>query len=174
MSDKEIQSCAARVLYGKHHIAVEFFHSLTDGTGGLQFLKALLTEYLGTPQEPLDEKAAWEDSYLRYADGRPAPLPGGTSWLLPAAPENGTITRTTLVFSLEKLQEKLRAEHMTPTVFFTTLLAQTAMELQRRQVTPDRPLSSVQLMVPVDLRRRFSSLPPPHSLTLQLRHRIGG
>ena len=52
------------------------------------------------------------------------------------APENGAITRTTLIFSLEKLQEKLRAEHMTPTVFFTALLAQTAMELQRRQVTP--------------------------------------
>ena len=52
------------------------------------------------------------------------------------APENGAITRTTLIFSLEKLQEKLRAEHMTPTVFFTALLAKTAMELQRRQVTP--------------------------------------
>ena len=73
------------------------------------------------------------------------------------APENRAITRTTLIFSLEKLQEKLRAEHMTPTVFFTALLAQTAMELQRRKVTPDRPLQPVQIMVPVDLRRRFSS-----------------
>lgn len=35
-----------RVLYYKNRITVEFFHILTDGTGGVAFLKALVAEYL--------------------------------------------------------------------------------------------------------------------------------
>ena len=34
-----------RVLYYKKRISIEFFHVLTDGTGGLVFLKTLLREY---------------------------------------------------------------------------------------------------------------------------------
>lgn len=35
-----------RVLYWNNRISVEFFHVLTDGTGGMEFLKVLLGEYL--------------------------------------------------------------------------------------------------------------------------------
>lgn len=35
-----------KVLYYNNRISVEFFHVLTDGTGGLIFLKALISEYL--------------------------------------------------------------------------------------------------------------------------------
>ena len=35
-----------RVLYWKNRISVEFFHVLTDGTGGMRFLKSLVAEYL--------------------------------------------------------------------------------------------------------------------------------
>ena len=35
-----------RALYWKNRISLEFFHGLTDGTGGMTFLKALLFEYL--------------------------------------------------------------------------------------------------------------------------------
>ena len=35
-----------RVLYYRKRISVEFFHVLTDGTGGMVFLKTLLAEYL--------------------------------------------------------------------------------------------------------------------------------
>lgn len=34
-----------KIFYYKNRIAVEFFHALTDGTGGLIFLKSLLGEY---------------------------------------------------------------------------------------------------------------------------------
>ena len=39
-------SPAFRVLYFGNRISTEFFHVLTDGTGGMQFLKALTGEYL--------------------------------------------------------------------------------------------------------------------------------
>lgn len=35
-----------RVLWYQNRISVEFFHALTDGTGGMSFLKALTAEYL--------------------------------------------------------------------------------------------------------------------------------
>jgi hypothetical protein len=46
MSRQEMHQCAFRVIAHGRRIAVEFFHSLTDGTGALIFLKSLLAEYL--------------------------------------------------------------------------------------------------------------------------------
>ena len=46
MSDEEMRKCAMRVIVYHNRIAVEFFHSLTDGTGALIFLKNLVAEYL--------------------------------------------------------------------------------------------------------------------------------
>jgi NRPS condensation-like uncharacterized protein len=76
MSRDEIRRCAFRVIvYGKR-IAVELFHSLTDGNGGLVFLKSLTAEYLsqkygihipaekgvlGRLEDPSDEEI--EDSF---------------------------------------------------------------------------------------------------------------
>ena len=49
-------SPAFRVLYWNRRISVEFFHVLTDGSGGMLFLKALTGEYLRLkglgPEEP--------------------------------------------------------------------------------------------------------------------------
>ena len=38
MSKEEIRRCAFRVIVYQNRIAVEFFHSLTDGSGGMVFL----------------------------------------------------------------------------------------------------------------------------------------
>lgn len=39
-------SQAFRVIYYKNRISIEFFHVLTDGTGGMVFLKSLVAEYI--------------------------------------------------------------------------------------------------------------------------------
>ena len=46
MSRDEVRQCAFRVIAYKKRIAVEIFHSLTDGNGALIFLKSLVAEYL--------------------------------------------------------------------------------------------------------------------------------
>ena len=43
---KENNGYLLRVLYYQKRISVEFFHSVTDGTGGFAFLKTLAAEYL--------------------------------------------------------------------------------------------------------------------------------
>ena len=45
-----------RVIYYKNRISVEFFHVLTDGVGGMVFLKALLSEYVRLSGETILEK----------------------------------------------------------------------------------------------------------------------
>ena len=46
MQEKELHTCCLRVMYFRNRIAVEFFHSLTDGTGGMIYLKTLIARYL--------------------------------------------------------------------------------------------------------------------------------
>ena len=46
MSRKEIRKCAFRVIVYGNRIALEIFHSVTDGNGALVFLKSLLAQYL--------------------------------------------------------------------------------------------------------------------------------
>lgn len=76
-----MRRCALRVLVYHDRIAVEFFHAITDGTGGTIFLKTLLAEYLcqkygiTVPAEDgvlgrlegARTEEALEDSFLRYA-----------------------------------------------------------------------------------------------------------
>ena len=46
MSAAETRRSALRVIVYENRVAVEFFHSLTDGNGAMVFLKTLLAEYL--------------------------------------------------------------------------------------------------------------------------------
>src|SRR5690625_4332735 len=67
-----------RVVYFKQRISVEIFHSLTDGTGAVEFLKTLIYQYLTLQGEKLvvdgdvrfpDEvpsKFEIEDSFEKY------------------------------------------------------------------------------------------------------------
>ena len=46
MTRKELKTCCVRFLYYENRIAAEFFHSVTDGTGGMRLLQNLVAEYL--------------------------------------------------------------------------------------------------------------------------------
>lgn len=46
MTGRELRQCCFRVLYYENRIAVEFFHAVTDGSGGMSFLKTLTAAYL--------------------------------------------------------------------------------------------------------------------------------
>ena len=46
MTGADVRRCAIRVLYYRDRMAVEFFHAVTDGTGGMVFAKSLAAEYV--------------------------------------------------------------------------------------------------------------------------------
>ncbi len=93
-------TCLFRVRAKERRIACEFSHCITDGTGGLRFLKNLLVEYFrlrGTVSEAgsdpdiyrLDEAPDHEeseDAYNRYfTDEYPAPDPLPRAFHMPSA-----------------------------------------------------------------------------------------
>ncbi len=169
MNEQEIQTCAMRILYCKNVISVEFFHALTDGYGAMQFLKALLYEYLNLTQkiEPIhvngilaiEDKAdplEWEDSCCAHA-GKERTVPNyNQSYQMPTDCEQfNTIYTTTIDFSLEEILNKSRSYHVTITTLLTTILVTSIMELQTRQ--NPRKKRPVSVMVPINLRKYFTS-----------------
>ena len=82
MQKRELKACCLRVLYFQNRIAAEFFHSLTDGTGGMIYLKTLTARYLSLKQgveiPPDSGVLDWreppcaeelEDSFAVYSNG---------------------------------------------------------------------------------------------------------
>lgn len=62
-----------RVLYYGRRVSVEFFHILTDGTGGLAFLTALLWEYLRLSGEAPERPALWRPTPAARSARTPSP-----------------------------------------------------------------------------------------------------
>ena len=80
MTGRELRQCCLRVLYYENRIAVECFHALTDGSGGMVYLKTLTAAYLSlrhgisipAAEGVLDiheapRRAELEDSFTRTA-----------------------------------------------------------------------------------------------------------
>lgn len=168
MNRAQLRRCAMRVLYRDHRIAVEFFHSLTDGFGGSVFLKALLAEYLrlrygvalpesaGIPlprQLPPAEES--EDSFLTYAGAGGTPhTPVRAFQPCADSPRDGVHT-VSGVFDVAPLLEAARCHGVSINTYLTAMLAESLMELQLSQKKPAR--RPVQIMVPANLRKRFPS-----------------
>lgn len=106
-----------RVVYYRERISAEFFHILTDGTGGMAFLTALVTEYLrlrgdvrGTEApvtaEPYGEQC--ENAFERYAASCPAE--GGGFVEKPAVRLRGRLAkeRPARILHFEMDSERLR------------------------------------------------------------------
>ena len=89
-SRKDVKKFLFRVRYGDRRISVEFFHALTDGGGGLVFLKTLTAAYLrqcgrfcGFGEGALDisrpaDDDELEDAYNRYSNFRVVHRPSET------------------------------------------------------------------------------------------------
>ncbi len=168
MSRAEIRRCALRVLYDDNSIAVEFFHSLTDGHGGIIFLKSLLAEYLRLSHSisiPQDDEVLriadaphadeTEESFLKYAGKSKAPFDRKTAYLPGSELPSTAPCFTTVLFDTDLLLATAKSYGVSLTVFLTAALAKSIMTLQTNE-SADADLP-VQIMLPVDLRRRFES-----------------
>ncbi len=168
MPPKEIRQCAVRVLYNENSISAEFFHSLTDGHGGMVFMRSLLAEYLrlangvvctadedvllpDVPPSP-DETI---DSFLTYAGKKGAHFDKKRSYLPGESLPDGELAISTALYDTERLIDISHEYGVSLTTFLTAALAKAIMQLQtnenRKRMLP------VQIMLPVNLRRRFTS-----------------
>lgn len=171
MDREEMRKCAFRVIVYHNRIAVEFFHSLTDGTGALIFLKSLTAEYLeqkygiSVPaengvldrrQEPQEEEL--EDSFLKYAGKVPASRKDTNAWKMKGDPQpGGVLNLTCFQLPVKEALELAHKHHVTLTVFLSAVMMQALLNLQREKVRSFRKRKGIKLLIPVNLRQLFPS-----------------
>ena len=170
MQEKELHTCCLRVMYFQNRIAVEFFHSLTDGTGGMTYLKTLTARYLTLkygleiPAEEgvLDWRAApapeeLEDSFVRHSNGvvlndrEPDALRLRGTW------EPDFLHLTTGVIPTEALLNAAHRYGATVTVFLAAVMAETILNWQAETCPERKKRRPVKVTVPVNLRRLYGS-----------------
>ncbi len=171
MSYASIRECAFRVVVYKNRIAVELFHALTDGTGGMIFLKTLLAEYLSRKygisvpntdgvlcrmDEPSPEEL--EDSFIKNAGTVSAGRKEATAYRLTGTTEpDGFVHLTTFMLGAAEVKEKAHKHSATVTEFLTAAMMQAILRLQAEKVPHRSRRKPVKVLVPVNLRSLFPS-----------------
>ncbi len=171
MSYASIRECAFRVVVYKNRIAVELFHALTDGTGGMIFLKTLLAEYLSRKYDisvpntdgvlcRMDEPspAELEDSFIKNAGTVSAGRKEATAYRLTGTTEpDGFVHLTTFMLDAAEVKERAHKHSATVTEFLTAAMMQAILRLQAEKVPHRSRRKPVKVLVPVNLRSLFPS-----------------
>lgn len=168
--------CLVRVIPKGRRVSCEFHHVVTDGMGGLSFLKSLIVEYLrlrggtalpGTADYPgilrpesAPQREELEDSYGRiFRDGVPMPEKAGRSFTIPGRRMERAYRVTRGVLPSDTLHDAARRRGATVTDLLVAAHFAALQEL--RAGLPDtariRRRWRLSVQVPVDLRRIYGS-----------------
>lgn len=171
MSYKEIRNCAFRVIAYENRIAVEIFHAVTDGTGGMIFLKTLLAEYisrkynvdvpntngvLGRMEESTADEL--EDSFLKNCGTVTASRKEATAYKLSGVQElDGFVHLTTFILDTAEVKDCAHEHNATVTEFLTAAMMLAVLNLQAEKVPVRTKHKPVKVLVPVNLRTLYDS-----------------
>ncbi len=171
MSNREMRKCAFRVIVYKNRIAVEFFHALTDGTGGLIFLKTLAAEYiqqmygtsvpadngvLGRLEEPLPKEL--EDSFQKYAGPVQASRKETDAFHVVGTPEaNGVLNITCFKIPVKDILDEAHKLNVSLTVYLASAIMLALQNIQARECPNRKKRKAVKALLPVNLRKIFKS-----------------
>ena len=167
----EVRQCAIRVLVYKKRIAIEIFHSITDGNGALVFLKTLVAEYLqqkhsiSIPAEHgvldrLEEpsEAELEDSFQKYAGPVSASRKEADAWRATGtAEEDGFLNLTCFRIPVDAALEKSHEYGVSLTNFLCAALMEALQNLQEEKVPNRLRRKAIKVLIPVNLRKLFPS-----------------
>ena len=166
----DILTCAFRVLYYRGRIAVEFFHAIADGNGGIIFLKTLAAEYLrlkhGTEipctdgvfdiTEAVREEEV-QDDFPRYAGTSAASRKEATAYQLKGTLEaDGYKNIIVGELDAKAVVDKAHEYGVTITELMAGVMIKSFLDLQEQRV-PKKRRRPVKVLIPVNLRRMFPS-----------------
>lgn len=167
----DIRKCAFRVIVYDRRIAVEFFHALTDGNGGLVFLKTLVAEYLyqrhgikvpavngvlDRLEEP--DETELEDSFIRYAGPHAASRADTTAFKIAGTQvADGFKTNTTFILEADKIAAEAKKRGVTVTAYLTAALMLATIRIQAAHVRHKKKWKPIKVLIPVNLRKLFPS-----------------
>lgn len=171
MGKEEIKKCAFRVLYIENEIAIEIFHALTDGYGGMVVMSTLVAEYLQLRyqiQIPVSEliKNVWEfsdkqelsDDYMIYGEGKGRILKNQNSYQFSEKSKiMKEISQETVVYPSELIHKTAQFYNTSVTIFLTTVLEEAIRELQIKNTSEKIQNQPIRIMIPVNLRKLFLS-----------------
>jgi NRPS condensation-like uncharacterized protein len=166
LSIKRRGSFPYRVYYYQNRIALELSHSLTDGTGGLRFLRELVRQYLHLKESiPINQETVSEEQLLSetenafrkyYRKDIPAPKTRlGSVFKLPLPLEQkGYYYIVTGIINVSEVKEKAREHHASVNIFLTAVYIESLLKIQEETAVRKRP---VVINVPVNMRAFFES-----------------
>ena len=160
-----------KVFYTDYRIAVEFFHAVTDGTGGIIFLKSLVAEYLrlsgytiaSDPQILLPDdkvkKEELEDSFSRYY--RPIKsvfaLDGKAFHHSISSEIQDEVQAISAIIPIEELKVKAKEHGLTITEYIVCEILDSLQSLQETYIKNPKRYKPIRLSVPVNIRKVFGS-----------------
>lgn len=158
-----------RVRAFERRISLEVFHSVSDGYGGLVFLKTIVAQYLRLKgydipatngvldcAAPITE-AETEDGFLRYYNKKAVRAWKETrAWRIPGTRETGhTLNIVTGICSVEQVKALAKRYGVTVTELLVAVFMYALYNIQKRQ--RPRKLLPVKVSVPVNLRNFFET-----------------
>ena len=162
-----------RVRVYQKRVAVEFHHSLTDGTGALTFLRALIAEYLtlqGVKVENYEDifrpnqkpdLEEYEDGYKKnYSEEVPQPARLKNAFQITnKLEEKGKYHVTTGIIPLKEILAKSKSLNVTLTEYLIAIYLDALQEILWSYPEKKRKklLKPIRITVPVNLRRIFPS-----------------
>ena len=158
-----------RLLYRGGRIAVEFFHAVCDGTGGMTFLLTLVNEYLrlvhGVDVAPAkyilscDDAPApeeTEDAFPRYAGKVPNNRKETRAYHVQGSPvPGGRILLTSGTAPTAQLLAKAKEYGVTLGVLLNGLLVWSIHQIQLEERSARKRRQPVKICVPINLRSFF-------------------
>ena len=171
MTTRDLRKCAFRVLVYKNRMAVEFFHALTDGNGGLIFVKTLTAEYLyqkyGTRvpigdgildrlEEPGPDEL--EDSFVKNSGKYATSRKDTDAFIIEGKREpDGFRTNTTFIIDPDFVRTEAKKRGVTVTAYMSAMLILAAGRVQQDRVKNPAKFKPIKVFVPVNLRKMFDS-----------------
>ena len=168
MTGRQLRRCCIRVLYYHKRVAVEFFHSVTDGTGGLVFLENLTARYLflkygvvipaegpildrSEPPKPEELR----DCFPLCSGPRAYVEPEERVVHLCGTPEpDGFRHLTTGIVDTDALLRIAHGFGVSVSAFLAAVMAEAVSRRQAERL-PERRWRPVKITVPVNLRKMF-------------------
>ena len=168
MSRRKLKKCCIRILYYQNRIAVEFFHSVTDGHGGMAFLKNLTARYLtlkegiavpaeGEIVDPAEAPRREEtrDCFQLCGAKKGISRAEENAYRLRGNPEEDSFRYiVTGIVPTEKLVEKAHEQKVTVTAWLAAVMAEAVQKRREEDPHPGRR-RHIKITIPVDLRRTF-------------------
>lgn len=158
-----------RVRYHENRIALEVFHVLSDGTGGMCFLKTLIAEYLeekysvhisrdssildcSSPPSPEE----LEDAFIKYSRRHVLSRSEAAAYTVHGTQEDKHyINIVTGILPADKVHALAKSKNVTITELLVSLLIMSIYKIQQKEKTAKKNRQWVKICVPVNLRKFY-------------------